>query len=68
MIKTTMALACVAVLCGCGDTPGPEEGEPERESVFDPLTKTLDRAEAVEDTIQERSEELRRRVEEAEGR
>jgi hypothetical protein len=34
--------------------------------VFDPLTSTIDRAEGVQDTVNAQSEELRRRVEEAE--
>jgi hypothetical protein len=42
------------------------ETEPPRETVFDPLTSTIDRAEGVQDTVNAQSEELRRRVEEAE--
>lgn len=42
------------------------EAEPPRESVFDPLTTTIDRAEGVQDTVDAQSAELRRRVEEAE--
>ena len=42
------------------------EAEPPRESVFDPLTSTIDRAEGVQDTVDAQSQELRRRVEEAE--
>jgi hypothetical protein len=71
-------VVCLAGLAGCGpSTEAPEEprdaapdaaesAATERESVFDPLTETLDRAEGVEDTLREQSEELRRRVEEAE--
>ena len=44
----------------------PAHAEPPRESVFDPLTSTVDRAEGVQDTVDAQSEELRRRVEEAE--
>lgn len=36
------------------------------ETVFDPLTETLDRAEEVQSTLDERAEALRRRVEESE--
>jgi hypothetical protein len=42
------------------------ETEPPRETVFDPLTSTIDRAEGVQDTVDAQSEELRRRIEEAE--
>ena len=42
------------------------ETEPARETVFDPLTSTIDRAEGVQDTVDAQSQELRRRVEEAE--
>jgi hypothetical protein len=67
--KWLLTGACVALLAGCGeseDMPAAPE-EPPRETVFDPLTQTLDRAEGVQDTVEEQSEELRRRVEEAEG-
>jgi hypothetical protein len=72
--KWLMTVVCVSGLGGCGrsadlqqETSGAAENtETERESVFDPLTETLDRAEGVEDTLREQSEELRRRVEEAE--
>ena len=62
-------------LAGCGGADEADEADAEsrvseepRETVFDPLTETLERAEGVEDTLREQSEELRRRVEEAEGR
>ena len=54
---------------GTEDEPAATDTQAEpRETVFDPLTDTLDRAQGVEDTLREQSEELRRRVEEAEGR
>jgi hypothetical protein len=67
-------VVCLAGLAGCGpSTEAPEEASnaaesaaAERESVFDPLTETLDRAAGVEDTLRERSEELDRRIEEDE--
>lgn len=42
------------------------EAEPPRETVFDPLTSTIDRAEGVQDTVDAQSQESRRRIEEAE--
>lgn len=73
MTRARLSLAAVLLLQlgACGADPeepaAPEEAQP-RETVLDPLTQTLDRARAVEDTLREQSEELRRRVEEAEGR
>lgn len=62
-----LTLACV----GCGSTEPPAaEGPPanseRRESVFDPLTGTIERAEGVQTTVDDRAAELRRRVEQAE--
>ncbi|HEY5568384.1 MAG TPA: hypothetical protein VIM81_14240 [Gammaproteobacteria bacterium] len=72
--KWLMTAVCLSGLAGCGQpadvqqesSSAAETTETDRESVFDPLTETLDRAEGVEDTLREQSEELRRRVEEAE--
>ena len=53
---------------GCGgseDTNPPEDID--RETVFDPLIETLDRAEGVEDTLRESAEQRRRQLEEDEG-
>lgn len=57
--------------CGSADDAGPEAAvEPatagQRESVFDPLTSTIDRAEGVEDTLRDAADERRRQLEEAE--
>ena len=53
---------------GCG---GPEDTDPaeeaDRETVFDPLTEALERAEGVEDTLRESAEQRRRQLEEDEG-
>ena len=56
--------AAFVLLAGCG--PDPEPPEDERQSTFDPLVETLDRAEAVQQTVDQQAAELRRRVEEAE--
>jgi hypothetical protein len=72
--KWLLTVVCCSGLASCGQSADvqqessstAEATETERESVFDPLTETIDRAEGVEDTLRERSEELRRRVEEAE--
>jgi len=62
-------LAVIGLLAGCGsDSPPPaEKAQPEqRETVFDPLTSTLDRAQDVQQTVDEQAAALRKRVEEAE--
>jgi hypothetical protein len=72
--KRLLTIVCLAALAGCGQSADVQQEsssaagaeETERDSVFDPLTETLDRAEGVEDTLREHSEELRRRIEEAE--
>ena len=60
------------VLASCGGSPADEQAsEPPqpaapRETVFDPLTSTLERAQAVQQTVEEQAAEQRRRIEEAE--
>jgi hypothetical protein len=58
---------------GCGGAGEPseqaaEEREPaqRRETVFDPLTSTIGRAQGVQQTVDEQAAEQRRRIEEAE--
>jgi hypothetical protein len=53
----------VALLAGCGSQEPPPEPQP---NVFEPLTGTLDRAEGVQQTVDDQAAELRRRLEEAE--
>jgi len=69
-LKFWLAGAILAV-AGCGTSEVPNEraddgAESDRETVFDPLVETLDRAKAVQQTVDEQAAELRRRVEEAE--
>lgn len=57
-------------LVGCGGSSEPAEPTREqaerRPTVFDPLTSTIDRAEGVQQTIDEQAAEQRRRIEAAE--
>jgi hypothetical protein len=60
-------------LCGCSGEDDPperaaEEREPaqRRETVFDPLTSTIGRAQGVQQTVDEQAAEQRRRIEQAE--
>lgn len=67
---------CVAVfalaLAACGGSTTEEraveqpEPAPPRETVFDPLTSTIGRAQGVQQTVDEQAAEQRRRIEEAE--
>ena len=58
------AIACTLAGCG-GSEPANEPAEP-RVSAFDPLTSTIDRAQGVQQTVDQQAAEQRRRLEEAE--
>jgi len=58
-----------AALVGCGQAPEPEQSaEPaaRRETVFDPMTSTIDRAQGVQQTLDAQAAEQRRKIEAAE--
>ena len=58
-----------AALVGCGQAPEPElRAEPaaRRETVFDPMTSTIGRAQGVQQTVDEQAAEQRRKIEAAE--
>jgi hypothetical protein len=61
------ALALAVTGCG-GESPAepPREAAEPRPTVFDPLTSTIDRAQGVQQTVDEQAAEQRRRIEEAE--
>jgi hypothetical protein len=63
-------LTLVLAAAGCGaeapEDPATEPAASDRASVFDPLVGTLDRAQGVQQTVDEQAAELRRRLEEAE--
>jgi hypothetical protein len=57
----------VASLCGCGGN-GPEPARQPRQSVIgEPLQQALDRAESVQDTVDEHAAQLREQLEAAEA-
>jgi hypothetical protein len=66
-----MVAAIAFGLAGCGGSSEPVEqaSEPReptrRETVFDPMTSTIGRAQGVQQTSDERAAEQRRRIEEA---
>lgn len=61
--KLTATLVAALLLGGCGAEPEPEA---DRETVFDPLTDTLDRAEEASNAVLEAAEAQRRQLEEEE--
>ena len=71
--KAYVVAAIVLVLAGCGASEQPAEtareprANPERrETVFDPLTSTIGRAQGVQQTTDQQAAEQRRRIEDAE--
>jgi hypothetical protein len=70
-LKSALLIAMVWALGGCGGSEQPAErtkapdAAPRRETVFDPLTSTIGRAEGVQNTVDDQAAEQRRRIEEA---
>ena len=61
-----VALAVVLTACGSAEPP-PEVQKPQRkETVFDPLTSTIDRAKGVQQTVDDQAAAERKRIEAAE--
>lgn len=66
---TFVSAFIVVALGGCSQSPEPEQpAEPaaRRETVFDPMTSTIGRAQGVQQTVDEQAAEQRRRIEAAE--
>jgi hypothetical protein len=69
--KYVLAAALAVMLAGCGGSEPteqaskPREPAPRRETVFDPMTSTIGRAEGVQQTVDEQAAEQRRRIDEA---
>ena len=74
MFRQAILLAALASpLGGCGGDAAPMERPAERqepaerrETVFDPLTSTIDRAQGVQQTVDDQAAEQRRGIEDAE--
>jgi hypothetical protein len=70
--KACLVAAIVLVIAGCGDSePTAQTREPQatpqrRETVFDPMTSTIGRAQGVQQTVDQQAAEQRRRIEDAE--
>jgi hypothetical protein len=70
-MQRTQVLCLVLALAGCGSSEPEQASAPHapaqsRETVFDPLTSTIDRAQGVQQTVDEQAAEQRRRIEAAE--
>jgi hypothetical protein len=68
-VNVALVAAVALHLAGCGGraepAAAPQQAEP-RPTVFDPLTSTLDRAQGVQQTVDQQAAEQRRRIEDAE--
>ena len=68
-MKGSSAVLVALWLMGCsGGDPSDSQQPIDEESVFDPMTNTIDRAQDVEDQMNQRVDELNKRLEESEGR
>lgn len=56
--------ACTQRAADTSDTSDTSDAAEPKETVFDPLTETLDRARSVEDTILDSAAERRRQIDE----
>jgi hypothetical protein len=65
--SSLLLVALAAVLTACDSPqPPPQEAKPQRkETVFDPLTSTIDRAKGVQQTVDDQAAEQRKKIEEA---
>jgi cytochrome c556 len=67
-MRVLLLVVAVAVT-SCGGSPEPEQpAEPaaRRETVFDPMTSTIGRAQGVQQTVDAQAAEQRKRIEDAE--
>lgn len=72
MTRYGFIIGALLVVAGCGGSESgngsasePAAERAERPTVFDPLVQSLERAEGVQQTIDDRAAEQRRRLEEA---
>jgi hypothetical protein len=69
--KACVLAAIVLGVAGCGsEEPAERASEqrdpPRRESVFDPMTSTIGRAQGVQQTVDQQAAEQRRQIDDAE--
>jgi hypothetical protein len=67
-LKSSMGLVTLMLaLTACGGAPPPQQEKAQQQpTVFDPLTDSLDRAKAVQQTVDEQAAEQRKQIEQAE--
>jgi hypothetical protein len=69
-MRMTVVMTAMAVLLGCGGGVGEPAAQAEpadRETVFEPMIGTMDRARGVEDTLNASEQARRRQIELSEG-
>lgn len=67
--RSVLCLVIALGVVGCAEESEPTAPPPQAErrpTVFDPLTSTIDRAEGVQQTVDQQAAEQRRRIEDAE--
>jgi len=69
LILALTSFLTVSFLAACAQDkpPPPPAASPPSPTVFDPLTQTMDRARAVQGTVDAQAQATRKAVEEAEG-
>ena len=60
----TMTLACALAIAACGGSDSSDEAE--KETVFDPMVKTIDKAAEVENQVLEHKDKIDQALKEAE--
>jgi hypothetical protein len=67
-MRALIVLTAALTVASCDETDSveaPPEPAARRETVFDPLTSTIGRAQGVQQTVDDEAAEQRRRIEEA---
>ncbi|MBS0400382.1 MAG: hypothetical protein JSR95_17100 [Proteobacteria bacterium] len=62
-----LLMSLLLAACAQEKPPPPPAASPPAPTVFDPLTQTMDRARAVQGTVDAQAQATRKAVEEAEG-
>ena len=67
-VLIVLGISIIAAACGGPSEPAapPSADAPKRETVFDPLVGTLDRAKGVQQTVNDQAAEQRKKIEELE--
>ncbi|MBS0612458.1 MAG: hypothetical protein JSS24_04735 [Proteobacteria bacterium] len=63
----SVSLLLATLLAGCAQHEPPPPPAPPPQTVFDPLTQTMDRARAVQGTVDAQAQATRQGIEAAEG-